>query len=413
MQVELADAAPEDAGAAFAKALPVVATGEIATARPGQPDDSSATAALASIRQAVDHVRHGRAGAVVTNPIAKSVLYRAGFRHPGHTEFLAELAADGGPAPQPVMMLWSPTLAVVPVTIHLSLREAITQLTSELIVTTARIAVADLKARFGLARPRLAISGLNPHAGEDGSLGREDIDSSRRPIEMLRREGIDARGPLPADTMFHAAARKPYDCAICMYHDQALIPIKTIAFDDAVNVTLGLPFIRTSPDHGTAFDIAGTGKANPSSLPPRCGSPRGWRRQSLHERDRRPAAAARRHPRALPVGPQIARPELSARSQPHRTDRARRGPARRHNRDRDRSRPGRADARAAGARRQRVIAIERDERAIAALEEIAKLIPGRLEIVPADAQDFDPRPMLDGERRTSLPTCPTISPRQC
>ena len=239
---------------------------EIATARPGQPDDTSATAALASIRQAVDHVRRGRAGAVVTNPIAKSVLYRAGFRHPGHTEFLAELAADGGRAPQPVMMLWSPALAVVPVTIHLSLREALAQLSSELIVTTARIAVADLKAHFGLPRPRLAISGLNPHAGEDGSLGREDIDIVAPAIEALRAEGIDARGPLPADTMFHAAARNTYDCAICMYHDQALIPIKTIAFEDAVNVTLGLPFIRTSPDHGTAFDIAGTGKANPSSL---------------------------------------------------------------------------------------------------------------------------------------------------
>ena len=266
LKLDFTDATPEDAGAVFADALPVVATGEPATARPGRPDETSASAALASIRQAVDHVRTGRASAVVTNPIAKSVLYRAGFRHPGHTEFLAELAANGGPAPQPVMMLWSPTLAVVPVTIHLSLRDALVQLTTELIVTTARIAVADLKARFGLADPRLAVSGLNPHAGEDGSLGTEDITIVTPAIEMLRRDGIDARGPLPADTMFHAAARKTYDCAICMYHDQALIPIKTIAFEDAVNVTLGLPFIRTSPDHGTAFDIAGTGKANPSSL---------------------------------------------------------------------------------------------------------------------------------------------------
>ena len=266
LSVEFTEAAPEDACAAFAKALPVVATGETATARPGHPDESSASAALASIRHAVGHVRSGRAGAVVTNPIAKSVLYRAGFRHPGHTEYLAELAADGGKAPQPVMMLWSPALAVVPVTIHLSLREAVTRLTSELIVTTAKIAAADMKAHFGLARPRLAISGLNPHAGEDGSLGSEDIDIVAPAVEALRKAGIDARGPLPADTMFHAAARKTYDCAVCMYHDQALIPIKTIAFEDAVNVTLGLPFIRTSPDHGTAFDIAGTGKANPSSL---------------------------------------------------------------------------------------------------------------------------------------------------
>ena len=236
------------------------------TAQPGRPDGTSADAAIASIRRAVSDVVAGRAGAVVTNPIAKSVLYRAGFRHPGHTEFLAELAATAGRTPQPVMMLWSPALAVVPVTIHLSLREAIAQLSSELIVSTARIVVADLKSRFGLVNPRLAVSGLNPHAGEDGSLGTEDQNIVAPAVETLRSQGIEVRGPLPADTMFHAAARKTYDCAICMYHDQALIPIKTIAFDDAVNVTLGLPFIRTSPDHGTAFDIAGTGRANPSSL---------------------------------------------------------------------------------------------------------------------------------------------------
>jgi 4-hydroxythreonine-4-phosphate dehydrogenase len=194
------------------------------------------------------------------------VLYRAGFRHPGHTEFLAELAAADGRTPQPVMMLWSPVLAVVPVTIHLPLREAVARLSSDLIVTTARIVDAALRTRFGIASPRLAVSGLNPHAGEDGSLGTEDQMIVAPAVEILRGEGIEVRGPLPADTMFHDAARKTYDCAICMYHDQALIPIKTLAFDDAVNVTLGLPFIRTSPDHGTAFDIAGTGKANPSSL---------------------------------------------------------------------------------------------------------------------------------------------------
>jgi 4-hydroxythreonine-4-phosphate dehydrogenase len=266
LTVEIADIRAEDAVGAFADALPVVATGHPATAQPGRPDATSADAAIASIRQAVADVANGRASAVVTNPIAKSVLYRAGFRHPGHTEFLAELAAAGGHTPQPVMMLWSPVLAVVPVTIHLPLREAIAQLSSELIVTTARIVVADLEARFGLAHPRLAVSGLNPHAGEDGTLGTEDQTIVAPAVEILRGEGIAVRGPLPADTMFHGAARKTYDCAICMYHDQALIPIKTLAFDDAVNVTLGLPFIRTSPDHGTAFDIAGTGKANPSSL---------------------------------------------------------------------------------------------------------------------------------------------------
>ena len=265
-RIEFADVSAETACAAFPDALPVVSTGVKATAQPGKPDATSAEAAIASIRQAVGDVAAGRACAVVTNPIAKSVLYRAGFNHPGHTEFLAELAGQNGRAPQPVMMLWSPALAVVPVTIHLALREAIEQLTSDLIVSTARIAVADLKARFGIARPRLAISGLNPHAGEFGTLGSEDEEIVSPAIAILRNAGVDARGPLPADTMFHEAARKTYDCAICMYHDQALIPIKTIAFDDAVNVTLGLPFIRTSPDHGTAFDIAGSGKANPASL---------------------------------------------------------------------------------------------------------------------------------------------------
>jgi 4-hydroxythreonine-4-phosphate dehydrogenase len=266
LKVEFADIRPEEALNALARALPVVATGQAATARPGRPDGTSADAAMASIRQAVADVVSGKASAVVTNPIAKNVLYRAGFRHPGHTEFLAELAATGGTPPQPVMMLWSPALAVVPVTIHVALREALAQLSTDLIVATARIVVKDLKARFGLARPRLAVSGLNPHAGEDGSLGTEDIEIVAPAVEILRRDGIEARGPLPADTMFHETVRKTYDCAICMYHDQALIPIKTIAFEDAVNVTLGLPFIRTSPDHGTAFDIAGTGKANPSSL---------------------------------------------------------------------------------------------------------------------------------------------------
>src|SRR5450432_3437034 len=233
LDVTLADVSAEDALDTFADALPVVATGQAATARPGQPEGNSATAALASIRQAVGDVVAGRASAVVTNPISKSVLYRAGFRHPGHTEFLAELAAAGGHTPQPVMLLWSPALAVVPVTIHLSLREAIARLSSDLIVTTGRIVVAALKARFGLAHPRLAVSGLNPHAGEEGSLGAEDQAIVAPAIEILRNEGLAVRGPLPADTMFHDAARKTYDCAICMYHDQALIPVKTLAFEDA------------------------------------------------------------------------------------------------------------------------------------------------------------------------------------
>jgi 4-hydroxythreonine-4-phosphate dehydrogenase len=266
LDVVIAEIPAEQASGVFAHALPVVSTGEVPTAQPGRPDARSADAALASIRQAVRDVREGRASALVTNPIAKSVLYRAGFRHPGHTEFLAELAASKGQSPQPVMMLWSPGLAVVPVTIHTSLRAAIDGLSTDLVVSTARIVAAELKMRLGIARPRLAVSGLNPHAGEDGALGTEDQTIVAPAIEILRSEGFAVRGPLPADTMFHLAARQTYDCAICMYHDQALIPIKTLAFDEAVNVTLGLPFVRTSPDHGTAFDIAGTGRANPASL---------------------------------------------------------------------------------------------------------------------------------------------------
>jgi 4-hydroxythreonine-4-phosphate dehydrogenase len=267
LDVPLAEIDAANAVATFDSALPVVDIGRPATADPGKPDASSAPAAIAAIERAVADVTVGRASAVVTNPIAKSVLYAAGFKHPGHTEFLAALAASrGATPPHPVMMLWSDTLAVIPVTIHLPLQAAITALTTELIVRTCRIANADLRRRFALARPRLALTGLNPHAGEDGTLGTEDKAIIAPAVAALRAEGLDVRGPLPADTMFHAAARKTYDCAICMYHDQALIPIKTLAFDDGVNVTLGLPFVRTSPDHGTAFDIAGTGRANPSSL---------------------------------------------------------------------------------------------------------------------------------------------------
>jgi 4-hydroxythreonine-4-phosphate dehydrogenase len=252
---------------AFASALPVVPLGERVTAEPGKPDQSSGPAAIASIRRAVADVFAGRAHAVVTNPVAKAVLYRTGFAEPGHTEFLAKLAQEvTGRAAHPVMMLWSPELAVVPVTIHLPVREVPQRLTADLIVETGRIVARDLRERFGIARPRLALAGLNPHAGEEGALGEEDATVVAPAVERLRRDGIDARGPLPADTMFHAAARRSYDAALAMYHDQALIPIKTLAFDHAVNVTLGLPFVRTSPDHGTAFDIAGTGRANPASL---------------------------------------------------------------------------------------------------------------------------------------------------
>ncbi len=258
---------PREAAACFAVALPVVSLDLPVTATPGVPDASSAPAAIGAIRRAVADVLAGEARAVVTNPIAKAVLYRNGFAEPGHTEFLGKLAAAATGAPaHPVMMLWSPELAVVPITIHLPLREVPARLTRELIVTTGRIVARDLRVRFGIPRPRLAVAGLNPHAGEDGALGEEDGAVVAPAVRALRDEGIDARGPLPADTMFHARARATYDAALCMYHDQALIPIKTLAFDHGVNVTLGLPFVRTSPDHGTAFDIAGTGRASEASL---------------------------------------------------------------------------------------------------------------------------------------------------
>jgi 4-hydroxythreonine-4-phosphate dehydrogenase len=258
---------PGTASTTFLEALPVVDLGIGISAAPGHPDPSSAPAALAAIDRATADVTAGIAAAIVTNPVAKAVLYRSGFSEPGHTEYLAKLAERAsGKRAHPVMMLWSPELAVVPITIHLPLREVLARLSADLIVETGCIVAHDLTTRFGLTKPRLAVAGLNPHAGEEGAIGREDIEIVRPAVERLQKEGIDARGPLPADTMFHAAARASYDAALAMYHDQALIPIKTLAFDHAVNVTLGLPFVRTSPDHGTAFDIAGTGRADPSSL---------------------------------------------------------------------------------------------------------------------------------------------------
>jgi 4-hydroxythreonine-4-phosphate dehydrogenase len=256
-------AASQEAPAIFAEALPVLSVGGTARSAPGRPDLADAPLVIRSIDMAVADVQAGRAAAVVTNPINKDVLYRAGFRHPGHTEYLAELAGGGA---RSVMMLASPQLRVVPVTIHLALRQAIEALSSAAIVEAGRVTQAALVRDFGVAAPVIAVAGLNPHAGEAGALGREDLEIVAPAVAELRAGGIDARGPLAADTMFHAAARRGYDAALCMYHDQALIPIKTLDFDGAVNVTLGLPFIRTSPDHGTAFDIAGNGKARPDSL---------------------------------------------------------------------------------------------------------------------------------------------------
>jgi len=255
--------APDQALAVFNDAVPVTPIGRAIHARPARPDPGDAPAVLHSIETAVRDVRSGRAAALVTNPIHKDSLYRAGFHHPGHTEYLAELA---GAAEAPVMMLVCPALRVVPVTIHLSLRRAIESLTSAGIVHAGRITEAALRQDFGLVSPILAFAGLNPHAGEAGGLGREEIEIIEPALDELRGAGIDARGPLPPDAMFHAEARRSYDAALCMYHDQALIPIKTIDFYGGVNVTLGLPFVRTSPDHGTAFAIAGRGTARADSL---------------------------------------------------------------------------------------------------------------------------------------------------
>ena len=251
----------------FPRALPVLPLSVSVSAQPSEPDAGAAASVVESIETAVRLVRQGSASALVTNPIAKHVLYEAGFRHPGHTEFLASLASEGGEETyHPVMMLWSDQLAVVPVTVHIPLADVPSALTTDLIVLTGRIVARELRERFGIANPRLALAGLNPHAGENGAMGTEDASVIVPAINALRAEGIDAVGPLPADTMFHGRARSRYDAALAMYHDQALIPIKTIAFDEAVNVTLGLPFVRTSPDHGTAFDIAGKGIARPDSL---------------------------------------------------------------------------------------------------------------------------------------------------
>jgi len=267
LDVPMSTAPPDRVTAVFPGALPVADIDIEVSAEPGRPDRSSAPAAIASIKRCVADVLSGAAAAVVTNPVAKNVLYESGFAEPGHTEFLAKLVHEAtGRSLRPVMLLWSPELAVVPVTIHLPLKAIFAALSSELIVETGRIVARDLRTRFRIERPRLAIAGLNPHAGEQGTLGPEDRAIVAPAVAALNSEGIDARGPLPADSLFHERARASYDVALCMYHDQALIPIKTLAFDHAVNVTLGLPFVRTSPDHGTAFDIAGTGSADATSL---------------------------------------------------------------------------------------------------------------------------------------------------
>jgi 4-hydroxythreonine-4-phosphate dehydrogenase len=252
-----------DTDQVFDQYLPVLPHPLPGSVLPGTPDPANARTVLSAIADAAGMVQDGTAAALVTNPINKAVLYAAGFRHPGHTEYLAELA---GPDVRPVMMLTCPDLRVVPVTIHMALRDVAERLCQGEIERVTRVTVRALERDFGIKNPQIAVAGLNPHAGEGGAMGREEIEIIKPAVEALKSEGIHALGPAPADTLFHERMRQTYDAAICMYHDQALIPVKTINFYDGVNITLGLPFVRTSPDHGTALEIAGTGVADERSL---------------------------------------------------------------------------------------------------------------------------------------------------
>ncbi len=254
---------PDQAYATAADVLPVLAHRFAGPALPGQPAPENAADVIAVIARAVALVQSGQASAICTAPIHKKALKDgAGFAFPGHTEFLAHLAG----VDRVVMLLASPLLRVVPVTIHIPIAEVPRALTADLLEATIRVTAAGLTRDFGIAAPRIAVAGLNPHAGEGGAMGAEETAIITPVLDRLRAEGFVIHGPLSADTMFHARARQGYDVAVCMYHDQALIPIKTLDFDGGVNVTLGLPFVRTSPDHGTAFDIAGKGLARADSL---------------------------------------------------------------------------------------------------------------------------------------------------
>ena len=267
LDVPFAPVMPETARACFADALPVLALDITTRGIPGQPDPADAPGTIAALERCGELVARGQASAIVTLPVSKEILHRVGYAYPGQTEFMGELALRlFGKRTIPVMMLWSPLLAVVPATIHVPIADVPRLITEATLIATIRTVAADLARRFGIERPRIAVAGLNPHAGEGGDIGREEIEIIVPALERLRAEGLAVTGPHPADTLFHAAARDGYDVAVTMYHDQALIPAKTLAFDSAVNVTLGLPFVRTSPDHGTAFDIAGRGTANPASL---------------------------------------------------------------------------------------------------------------------------------------------------
>lgn len=257
----------EEASDLFHQALPVIPLKASIRDEPGKLDPANAAAVIEAIDTGTRAVWQGKASALVTCPIQKSNLYAAGFKHPGHTEFLGALAQElSGKKAEPVMLLAGPDLRTIPLTVHIPLNEVSNQLTGERLKTVARITHQDFQTRFGIENPRLVVAGVNPHAGESGTIGKEDDDILAPAIKELQAEGLNIKGPLPGDTLFHARARQSYDVALASYHDQALIPVKTLAFDETVNVTLGLPFIRTSPDHGTALDIAGQGLANPQSL---------------------------------------------------------------------------------------------------------------------------------------------------
>jgi 4-hydroxythreonine-4-phosphate dehydrogenase len=254
---------PAEAIGAFGTALPVLNVADVTTP-PGGLHLLGARNALDALEMAVGLARSGAASALVTGPVSKSRLYAVGFTHPGQTEFVAERCGVSGDLT--AMMLAGPTLRVIPVTTHIPLRAVPEALGTDIIVAKGRAAAKGLQRQFGIERPHLAVAGLNPHAGEDGTLGREEIDIIVPAIERLREEGIEVSGPYAPDILFEARRRRGYDAALCMYHDQALIPLKTLHFDEGINVTLGLPIVRTSPDHGTAFDIAGQDKADPGAM---------------------------------------------------------------------------------------------------------------------------------------------------
>ncbi len=266
LKLTLAPSDPANATAVFAEALPVAHIDGLVPDKPGDPTPLSGKVVIEAIARATDATLTGATRGLVTAPIHKAVLYTAGFKHPGHTEFLAALCDRDGTPAMPVMMLAHEGLRVIPATIHVPLRDVPGLITYDLLVETGRVVAQSLRTRFGIAAPRLGFAGLNPHAGEGGAIGREDFDVVYPAVQQLVHEGIDAEGPIPADTLFYLPHWRRFDAVIAMYHDQALIPIKTVAFDEAVNVTLGLPIVRTSPDHGTAFDLAGTGNGSTASF---------------------------------------------------------------------------------------------------------------------------------------------------